>query len=79
MVPERSIFKGSLKKSFRKWFFKEPWFERFFETPHMVPQRTIFLKVLRDTFIDSLKHSLRKWFFKEPWFKRFFGEPEMVP
>jgi len=29
-----------LKNSFRKWFFKEPWFERFFVEPEMVPQRT---------------------------------------
>jgi len=25
-------FIGSLKNSLRKWFFKEPWFERFSET-----------------------------------------------
>jgi len=25
-----------LKKSLRKWFFKEPWFERFFVEPEMV-------------------------------------------
>jgi len=27
---------GSLKNSLRKWFFKEPWFERFFVEPEMV-------------------------------------------
>jgi len=28
---------GYLKNSLRKWFFKEPWFERFFVEPEMVP------------------------------------------
>jgi len=30
-------FIGSLKISFRKWFSKEPWFERFFVEPEMLP------------------------------------------
>jgi len=30
-------FIGSLKNSLRKWFFKEPWFERFFVESEMVP------------------------------------------
>jgi len=30
-------FLGSLKNSLRKWFFKEPWFERFFVEPYMAP------------------------------------------
>jgi len=29
-------FIGSLKNSLRKWFYKEPWFERFIEEPDMV-------------------------------------------
>jgi len=29
-------FIGSLKNSLRKWFFREPWFERFFVDPEMV-------------------------------------------
>jgi len=29
-------FLGSLKNSLNKRFFKEPWFERFFEEPDMV-------------------------------------------
>jgi len=41
-----------LNNYLRKWFFKEPWFERFFET----------------LFEGSLKNYLKKWFFKEPWF-----------
>jgi len=31
------IFIGTLKNYLRKWFFKEPWFERFFVEPEMVP------------------------------------------
>jgi len=27
---------GSLKDYLRKWFFREPWFERFFVEPEMV-------------------------------------------
>jgi len=30
-------FLGSLCNSLRKWFFNEPWFERFFVEPEMVP------------------------------------------
>jgi len=30
-------FIGSLKNSLKKWFFEEPWFERFFVEPEMVP------------------------------------------
>jgi len=33
---------GSLKNSLRTWFFKEPWSERFFVEPYMMPSRTIF-------------------------------------
>jgi len=51
---------GSLKKYLTKWYFIEPWFERFFVEPEMVP----YLKVLRDTFIGSLKNFFRKWLFK---------------
>jgi len=28
---------GSLKNSLRKWFFEEPWFERFFMESEKVP------------------------------------------
>jgi len=58
---------------------KEPWFERFFVEPEMVPRRTHLFQVLRETFIGSLNNYLRKWFFKDSWFERFFVEPEMVP
>jgi len=33
----RGTIISSLKNSFRKWFLKEPWFERFFVEPEMVP------------------------------------------
>jgi len=48
-------FIGSLKNSVRKWFFKEPWFEKFFVESEMVPWRT---------FVEgSLRHLYR--FFEE--------------
>jgi len=60
-----------LKNSSRKWFFNEPWFERFFVEPKMGPQKP---------FVEgSLKNALRKWFFEESLFERFFEEPNMVP
>jgi len=63
MVPERTIFKGSMRQLYRLFedlfkeivLFKEPFYE------------------------SSLKNYLRKWFFQEPWFERFFVEPKMVP
>jgi len=63
---------GSLKNYLRKWFVKEPWFERIFVEPEMVPQR------FSETFIGSLKNYLSKWFFREPWFEKFCVEPEIV-
>jgi len=30
------LYEGYLKNYFRTWFFKEPWFERFFVEPKMV-------------------------------------------
>jgi len=39
-----------LKNYLRKWFFKEPWFERFFAEPEMVPYRTIFEGSLRQLY-----------------------------
>jgi len=79
-----------LKNYLRKWFSKEPWFERFFvepemvllwhhsEEPFLVPGGTFifsFFKGSLNTVIGYLKNSLRKWFFKEPWFERLFVEP----
>jgi len=29
----KNLFEGSLRNYLRKWFFKEPWVERFFEAP----------------------------------------------
>jgi len=33
----RDTFQGSLKNSLRKWFLKEPWFEKLFVEAEMVP------------------------------------------
>jgi len=78
-----------LKKSFRKWLFKEPWFERFFVEPEMVPWRIIYEGSLEHLY-RFFKELFKKWFFKDPRLKgscgtrngalknhlwRFFGTP----
>jgi len=76
---------GSLRNFFRKWFFKEPSFERFFVESELVPKEPCFEGSLRNLYrffeellkkMGSLKNprlkgSLwnQKWCFKEPCFK----------
>jgi len=51
-----------LKKYLRTWFFEEPWFERFFVEPEMVPERI---------FKGSMRHLYR---FCEEIFKKMVLE-----